>query len=80
MLVRQVQQQLSQLDPELELLCYAEDEAQQGDGHFFRLLDIEAVSTTEGEMVRGDDRIPSLRLGKSDVSKVFAILEVTSDF
>lgn len=80
MRVRELQEQLGRLDGDLELLCYTEDEGLQAPGYLFRLLDIEAVGTTEGEFVRGDDDVPSLRLGKSDVSQTFAILEVVSKF
>jgi len=80
MLVRELQEQLSKLRPDLEVLCYTEDEELQGGGHIFRLFDIEAVTTTEGEKVRGDDGVPSLKFQKSDISKTFATLDVTLHF
>jgi hypothetical protein len=80
MKVRELQQQLSRLDPDLEVLCYSEDATLQGKGQLFRLLDIEAVSTTQGERIRLDDGTPYLKLGNSPTSVVLAVLEVTSDF
>jgi hypothetical protein len=80
MKVGELQQQLSKLDPDVEVLCYSEDEALRGKNQAFRLLDIECVSTAEGERIRLDDERPYLRLGKSPESMVIAILEVTADF
>lgn len=80
MKVQELQQQLSKLDPDLEVLCYSEDATLLGRDQAFRLLDIEAVSTTRGERVRLDDGTPYLKLGKSPESIVLATLEVTLDF
>ena len=71
---------LEKLDHDLEVLCYTEDKAALTPGHGFALLDIQAVTETEGEMVRGDDRVPSLKLGSGPQSVKLATLEVTSDF
>ncbi|HEY3373742.1 MAG TPA: hypothetical protein VGK02_01590 [Candidatus Aquicultor sp.] len=82
MKVRELQQELSKLDPELEVICYSEDDNLLEEGMGFRLLDIEAVNTTQGERVRLDDRFrtPYLKLGKSPHSEIFAVIEVTSVF
>src|SRR5688572_19316455 len=80
MTVRELQQQLSKLDPDLNVLCCSEDEKLLAEGQLFRLLDIVAVSTMDGERVRLDDRTPYLKLGKSLASEALAVLDVTSDF
>jgi hypothetical protein len=80
MKVKELQQQLSKLDPDLEILCYSEDEALQDKDQVFRLLDIESVTTSEGERIRLDDGTPSLKFGKSPESEIIALLNVLSDF
>lgn len=80
MKVKELIEQLKQIDPGLEVLCYSEDSNLLSPKHIFRLLDIVAVSTTDGEAARGNDQIPSLKLGKSSLSQKYAVIEVTSDF
>ena len=80
MKVRELQQQLNKLDPNLEVLCYCEDEILQSKGRMFRLFDIEAVSTTQAERVRLEDNTPYLKLGKGPDSEILANLEITLDF
>lgn len=80
MKVRELQQRLSKLDPELDVLCYTEDsKLVPADAHF-RLLEIEDVQTTHGEQVRLDDGTPYLKLGMGPASVVLATLVVTADF
>lgn len=71
---------LEQVDQDLEVLCYTEDEDLLPNGHGFRLMDVVGVQVAEGEQVRGDDEIPSLKLGKSPSAIRFATVQVTSDF
>jgi hypothetical protein len=80
MRVRELQEQLAKFDPDLELLVYTEDDSLLAEGHLFRLLTIDYVDTTEGELVRGDDDVPSMRFGKSDASRAVVTLGVTSSF
>ncbi len=80
MKVKELQEKLSKLDPELEVICYSEDESLLPPNEAFRLLDILAVSTTNAEKDRLDDGTPYLKLGKGTDSSVIAILEVTTDF
>jgi hypothetical protein len=80
MKVRELQQRLNKLDPELEVLCYTEDIKLVEGNMGFRLLDIENVDTTQGEQVRLDDGTPHLKLGKGPASVTLATLEVTADF
>lgn len=80
MKVRELVERLEQVDPELDVVCYSEDEALLASGHIFRLLEISGVDTTEAEPVRGADEVPSLKLGKGPGSVRLAVIEVTSDF
>ncbi len=73
MKVEELVAQLNGFDPKLEILCYSEDSG-------FRLLDIQGVSIVEGEKTRGDDQLPSLKLGKTDFSQKHVDIEVTSEF
>ena len=80
MKVRELIAQLQKLDQQLEVLCYTEDDSLLAPKHGFRLLDIVATSVVEGDISRGDDHIPSLKLDKGPYSQKHAIIEVTSDF
>jgi hypothetical protein len=80
MKVKELQEKLGKLDPNLEVVCYSEDEILQHLDRGFRLLDILAVSTTDGERARLDDGTPYLKLGKGPDSSTIALLEVTVDF
>ncbi len=48
--------------------------------HLFRLLDIDGVEVSEGERQRGEDQIPTLRLGKGANSVKLAIINVIAEF
>lgn len=80
MKVRQLQESLSKLDPESEVICYTEDSNLLGQGMGFRILDIEEVNTTHAERIRLGDNTPSLKIGQSSGSAPLATLVVTGDF
>jgi hypothetical protein len=80
MKVRELQEQLSKLDPQLEVVCYSEDEKLLAEGRGFILLDVVAVNITEAARLRLDDRTPYLKFGKSPAASAIATLEVTTDF
>lgn len=80
MKVQQLQEQLSKLDPELEILCYSEDETLLTKDRGLVVLDIVAVNTSEAERLRLDDGAPYLKFGKGPASFPLATLEVTADF
>ncbi len=80
MKVRELQERLSKLDPELDMLCYTEDARFFKSAENFVLFEIENVTTTYGERVRLDDGTPYLKLGKGPNSVFLATLEVTADF
>ena len=80
MKVRELQEQLSKLDPELNVMCYSEDERLLVEGRGFILFDVLAVGTTEAERLRLDDGTPYLRFEKGPTSVAIATMEVTSVF
>lgn len=80
MKVRELQEQLSKLDPELDVVCYSEDKRLLVDGRGFILFDVLAVSTAEAERLRLDDGTPYLTFDRAPASAAIATLEVTSDF
>lgn len=71
---------LSKIDPNLDVVCYTEDDALLAGGHMFRLLDIENVSVSDAEKLRDSSGTPTLRLGKSESSSPIAFINVISDF
>ena len=80
MKVKELVARLQKLHPEFEVLCYTEDSAVLPPNHGIRLFDIDATSVVEGEVTRGDDQIPSLKLAKGPQSQKLAVIEITSDF
>lgn len=80
MKVKELISELSKLDPQLDVLCYTEDDAFLPAGHLFRLLKLDRVSVTEGEQQRGDDQVPTLKIGKGAHSVRLATIEIISNF
>ena len=80
MKVRELIEALSAFDGELDVMCYTEAEDLVPAGHMFRLLDINGVDASDGEKRRGDDRVPTLILGRSAISTRHVFLNVTPEF
>lgn len=80
MKVQELQENLSKLDPELDVVCYSEDERLLVKGRGFVLFDVLAVSTTETERLRLDDGTPYLKFERGPGPANIATLEITSDF
>ncbi|HAU30822.1 MAG: hypothetical protein XD84_2115 [Desulfotomaculum sp. 46_80] len=80
MKVRELQEHLSKTDPELDVVCYSEDERLLVENRGFILFDILAVSTVDAERLRLDDGTPYLKFERGLASVAMATLEVTSDF
>lgn len=74
--LRELQEQLADLDPKLEVLCYTEDPSLVQPDRTFLLLDIQAVSTPHAERTGNEDGAPGLAFGKSPASERFVVLEV----
>jgi len=70
--VKELINKLSELDSELEVIHFSEyDEL---------VLDINEINYIEAEKIRSNDGKPLLKFGKSDVSKKYVGIELTSDF
>ena len=80
MKVNQLIEALSKVDPELDVLCYTEDEELLPKRHMFRLLEIDSVDVSESGRRRGYGQVPTLKLGKGPHSVNLALINVTSDF
>jgi hypothetical protein len=80
MKVRELQEQLSKLNPQLEVFCYSEDEKFLSEGRGFILFDILAVNSAEAERLRLNDGTPYLKFGKNPAASAIATLEVTAKF
>jgi len=80
MKVRELQKQLNKLNPELEVVCYSEDEKLLVEDLGFILLDVLGVNITEAERLRLDDGTPYLKFGKGPAASAIATLEVTTVF
>ncbi|HEY3297980.1 MAG TPA: hypothetical protein VGK34_04925 [Armatimonadota bacterium] len=80
MKVKELIEQLRQLDSEIDILCYTEDTDLLASGHGFRLLDITGVSTVDGEKMRDKDNFPSLKFGNTPISRQHVLLDITSEF
>ena len=79
MKVCELQAKLNKLDPNLEVICYSEDEKLLAPERGFVLLDIQDVGTIRGEKLRLEDGTPYLRLDAPH-SNIMAMIEITSDF
>jgi|tagenome__1003787_1003787.scaffolds.fasta_scaffold19797360_1 hypothetical protein len=71
---------LQDFDPELEVFCYAVDEALRPPGHLFRLMDVQRVLPSEGERFKGADGVPTISFGHTNSSEQVVFLHVTPEF
>ena len=74
MKIRELQNQLSELDPALDVVCYSEDEKLLVEERGFILFDVQAVNKVEAERRRLEDGTPYLKIGKSSASVAIATL------
>jgi len=81
MKVRELQEKLSKLDPESNVVCCTEDEKFLRPGvTAFLLFEIQSVDMAKGERMRLEDGTPYLNLDKKATSAPIVLLSVTSDF
>jgi len=80
MKIRELQERLSKFDPELEVICYNEDEIFLVENRGFVLFDIQDISTTEAERFRLVDGTPYLELKRGSTTETFVTLDITSVF
>lgn len=74
MKVRDLLDQLSQLDPDLEVVCYSEDEAAFQKKQLFFTTD--KISSVNAEVSRNEDGLPLIRF---QGNKPVALLEMIAD-
>ena len=81
MTVQELIDQLSRVDPGLQVLAYSEEAVLCAEGHSMRVLELDEVSTVVAEQHRNDDdQVPGFKFGKSELAKEFALIMVTADF
>ena len=80
MKVLELLEHLNKLDPELDVLCYSEDERLLSEKRSFILFEILDVSTIKAEQLFLDDGTPYLKFDSGPASVAMATLDVTSDF
>jgi len=80
MKIRELQERLSKFDPELEVICYNEDEIFLVENRGFVLFDIQDISTTETERFRLVDGTPYLEFKSGSTTEIFVTLDITSVF
>jgi hypothetical protein len=74
MKVRELQEQLSKLDPELDVVGYSEDEKLLVEGRGIILFDVVAVSTAEVQRLPFYDGTPYLTFDRGSALAAIAIL------
>lgn len=79
MKVKDLAAKLSKMKPDLDVICYTEDEDIIPDGHSFRLFEIDDVVCQEAQRKLGKDERATLKLSKGPCSVPLVILEITSD-
>jgi len=72
--------QLNALNPELDVVCYCEDQKIVPPKRGFRLFEITGVNSRDVEKTRGTDGIHSLILGKTPFSSPHVFINITVDF
>ncbi len=77
MKIHELKKQIDNLDPDLEIIMYTEDEEFSREGHVFTLFDFIRIDATNAEFTRIDE-VPSLKFGATDASMKIAIMEITS--
>ncbi|EJE4171595.1 hypothetical protein P3667_10985 [Vibrio parahaemolyticus] len=80
MKVKELQEKLSKLDPELQLILSTEDEDVLNNQELFKLFDVQDISVIEAEPTRDAYRKPTLIIGKSEGSVKMAMVNISGDF
>jgi hypothetical protein len=80
MKVRELLAKLQTVDPDLEVVGYAEDPEVVPAKHHFRLFSVTDVSPMEGVTKRTAEGIPTITFGKDEQSVRLLALDITSKF
>ena len=79
MKVKELIEQLKNLNPESEVTIYCEDEGLKTEEDSVQVFEVIEVSETEAESDRLPTGKPWLKFGKSQSSSKFSLVQVTSD-
>jgi len=79
MKVKDLIAKLKTIDPELNILCYSEDESLVSGKNLIRLLEIDSVDVSEGEISRDDNGELCIKIGKGEYSSPVAFINLTVD-
>lgn len=71
---------LNTYDPNSDVLCYTEDDSVLDKDHLFKIFIIESMDISEGEHLRDDNNIPTIKFGKSPLSVKHVVLNITGSF
>lgn len=80
MKVRDLLEKLKNVDPNLEVFGYSEDEELLASGHQFRVLDLVDIAISDAERARTDDGVPTFKFGRTANSRSHVIVEMTGSF
>lgn len=80
MKVKELQEILAKLDPELQVILSTEDEGVLENQEIFKLFNIQDVSVIDAEPTRDAYRNPTLIMGKSEGSVKMAMVNISGDF
>ncbi len=80
MKVRELIAKLQAFEPDLDVLCYCEDEGIAPSGKGFKLFDIDEITRNDAEAMRLDDNTPYLKLGRTAASSPHVFICLTGDF
>lgn len=80
MKVKDLLNELEKMDQNSEVVCYTEDETLLDEGYTFKIFLVESVDVLTGERQKGEDHVPTFKLGKSENSKSHVSLNITGNF
>jgi hypothetical protein len=78
--VKDLQKILANIDPELDVICYTEDDELVEKSQGFRLMEIENISVHHATRKRDDNHNPILIFENNSYSQKVAIANVTCNF
>lgn len=80
MKVRELQELLSKLDPDLDLVGYCEDTVPGNSDAGFVVFDIDGADACQAEWTRLSNGTPYLRFDNSDASEKLVAVHLLADF
>lgn len=80
MRVKDLIEKLENLEPDLEIYGYTEDESLARQNKPFHIFGIDSVDVQVAETFRDENRAPAITFGESENSRKLVFINVTSDF